>query len=55
MGLAQPSYLIHLQENAPESYRPAQESLIEALKKVKRVVEGEIPEVGREADDEIPF
>ncbi len=56
MGLAQPSYLIHLQDNAPESYAPTRANLIEALKKVKRVLEGETPQLElASSEDEIPF
>jgi uracil-DNA glycosylase len=56
MGLAQPSYLIHLQDNSPESYMPTRVSLIEALKNVKRVLEGEEPQTQTlSSEDEIPF
>jgi uracil-DNA glycosylase len=56
MGMAQPSYLIHLQDNAPESYAPTRANLIEALKKVKRVQGGEIPQMETvSSEDEVPF
>jgi DNA polymerase len=56
MGMAQPSYLIHLQDNAPESYMPARVALIEALKKVKAVLDGDIPNKDSKAsEDDIPF
>ena len=56
MGLAQPSYLIHLQENSPESYMPTRVSLIEALKKVKQILGGAEPQTDNSSNDEdIPF
>lgn len=55
MGIAQPSYLIHLQDNAPESYMPARVALIEALTKVKAVLDGHPPEEMNNSSDDVPF
>jgi uracil-DNA glycosylase len=56
MGMAQPSYLIHLQENTPESYPRARAFLIDTLKDVKRVLDGEQPSLKEDQnDDEVPF
>jgi DNA polymerase len=56
MGMAQPSYLIHLQENTPESYPRARNFLIDTLKGVKKVLDGEDPSVGADSsEDEVPF
>ncbi len=55
MGMAQPSYLIHLQENTPESYQRARNFLIDTLKDVKKVLDGEEPGLKEEEDDQVPF
>jgi uracil-DNA glycosylase len=57
MGMAQPSYLIHLQENTPESYQRARSFLIDTLRNVKKVLDGEQPGVKAEdsSEDEVPF
>jgi uracil-DNA glycosylase len=56
MGMAQPSYLIHLQENTPESYPRARNFLIDALKDVKKVLDGEQPGLKEDTgEDEVPF
>ncbi|MGL4610207.1 MAG: uracil-DNA glycosylase [Trueperaceae bacterium] len=56
MGMAQPSYLIHLQDNAPESYSRARNFLIDVLRDVKKVLEGEEPGVNdTNNEDEVPF
>lgn len=56
MGMAQPSYLIHLQENTPESYQRARNFLIDTLKGVKKVLDGEQPGIREDSsEDEVPF
>jgi uracil-DNA glycosylase len=56
MGMAQPSYLIHLQENTPESYPRARNFLIDTLKGVQKVLDGQDPTVGADSsEDEVPF
>lgn len=61
MGLAQPSYLIHLLENAPENYAAARAALISALSTVKAVADGQSPQTAKvtpdtnEDDDVVPF
>jgi uracil-DNA glycosylase len=56
MGMAQPSYLIHLQDNTPDSYPRARAFLIDTLKDVKRILDGEQPSLKEDQnDDEVPF
>jgi uracil-DNA glycosylase len=55
MGMAQPSYLIHLQENNPESYPRAKNFLIDTLRDVKRVLDGAKPGVTEQGPEDIPF
>jgi DNA polymerase len=62
MGVPQANYLMHLQEHAPEAYPDARANLVANLIKVKRVLEGQRPELKkarpkREAGEEVdlPF
>lgn len=54
MGIPQPSYLIHLQEHAPEAYPDARANMVANLIKVKRVLEGKLPDVVHSSPD-LPF
>lgn len=55
MGMAQPSYLIHLQENTPDSYQRARNFLIDTLKNVKKVLEGAEAGSSQDDDEQVPF
>jgi len=55
MAIPQPSYLIHLQEHTPEAYPDARANLVADLIKVKRLLEGKIPEFKPLGEADIPF
>ncbi len=55
MAIPQPNYLMHLQEHAPEAYPDARANLVADLIKVKRVLEGKIPELQKVGETGIPF
>ncbi|RIH88942.1 uracil-DNA glycosylase [Calidithermus roseus] len=57
MGIAQPNYLTHLQEHAPESYPAARSNLVADLLKVRRALEGKLPEAQppEQGELDIPF
>lgn len=55
MAIPQPSYLIHLQEHAPEAYPDARANMVADLIKVKRLLEGQIPQVKAANGEDIPF
>ncbi|MCA9838125.1 MAG: uracil-DNA glycosylase [Trueperaceae bacterium] len=54
MGLAQPSYLLHLEEHVPERSAQARADMVTALKEVKQVLLGKKPEP-QASDDSLPF
>lgn len=57
MGIAQPNYLTHLQEHAPETYPAARSNLVADLLKVRRALEGKLPETQppEQGELDIPF
>lgn len=55
MAIPQPNYLMHLQEHAPEAYPDARTNLVADLIKVKRVMEGKMPELKQATQADIPF
>jgi DNA polymerase len=54
MGLAQPSYLIHLAENAQDRYETTKSQMIQALVEVRQVVEGKTPQL-KDGAGQLPF
>lgn len=54
MGIIQANYLMHLQQHAPEAYPDARANLVADLIKVKRLLEGSVPEVKAQGAD-VPF
>jgi DNA polymerase len=61
MAILQPAYLIHLSEHSPEAYPSARQAMLRDLGKIKRVLDGEEPDVkitataSSEPDEETPF
>jgi uracil-DNA glycosylase len=58
MAILQPAYLIHLEQHSPEAFPGARQAMLRDLGKVKRVLDGEEPEIkGSSAvsDEETPF
>lgn len=55
MAIPQPNYLMHLQEHTPEAYPDARANLVADLIKVKRVLEGKMPELKPKDKADISF
>lgn len=61
MAILQPAYLIHLEQHSPEAYPGARQAMLRDLGKVKRVLDGEEPDVKGATpvlsapDEETPF
>lgn len=58
MAILQPAYLIHLEQHSPEAFPGARQAMLRDLAKVKRVLDGEKPDVKGASsvpDEETPF
>ena len=58
MAILQPAYLIHLEQHSPEAFPAARQAMLRDLGKVKRVLDGEEPEIRGASsvpDEETPF
>jgi uracil-DNA glycosylase len=58
MAILQPAYLIHLEQHSPEAFPSARQAMLRDLAKVKRVLDGEEPNVKGSSsvpDEETPF